>query len=213
MASRTMEGRARQRKQRGILEVFLTKFFAAAWPHFDPAPCGYFCCDARHCPTPDLLYFSVILGLGIRPMRRREFITLIGGAAAAWPVVGRAQQRVLPVVGVLCAGTAQALERYLASFREGMRRLGYVDGSNVHFEFRFADGYLDRLPDLGENRIDITSNLVKSHAAGSPTKWHGPSKKRPLGSAQTCRAVGTQNCSNILHEFVWCCQIRKIPRL
>jgi len=69
-------------------------------------------------------------------MRRREFITLIGGAAAAWPVVGRAQQRVLPVVGVLCAGTAQALERYLASFREGMRRLGYIEGSNVRFEFR-----------------------------------------------------------------------------
>jgi putative ABC transport system substrate-binding protein len=63
-------------------------------------------------------------------VKRREFITLLGGAAAAWPMVGHAQQRVLPVVGVLCAGTAQALERYLASFREGMRRLGYVDGSS-----------------------------------------------------------------------------------
>jgi putative tryptophan/tyrosine transport system substrate-binding protein len=72
-------------------------------------------------------------------MRRREFITLIGGAAVTWSVVGHAQQRVMPVVGVLCAGTAQALERYLASFREGMRQLGYVEGSNVRFEFRFAD--------------------------------------------------------------------------
>src|SRR4029453_6322535 len=72
-------------------------------------------------------------------MRRREVITLICGAATAWPVVGHAQQRVMPLVGVLCAGTAQALERYLASFREGMRRLGYVEGSNVRFEFRFAD--------------------------------------------------------------------------
>ena len=72
-------------------------------------------------------------------MNRREFITLLGGAATAWPLVGLAQQRVMPVVGVLCAGTAQALERYLASFREGMRRLGYIEGSNVRFEFRFAD--------------------------------------------------------------------------
>ncbi|HSR78040.1 MAG TPA: hypothetical protein VLN57_15765 [Xanthobacteraceae bacterium] len=72
-------------------------------------------------------------------MRRREFIAHIGGAAVAWPVLGHAQQRVMPVVGVLCTGTAQALERYLASFREGMRRLGYVEGTNVRFEFRFAE--------------------------------------------------------------------------
>lgn len=79
---------------------------------------------------PDLLDLSVILGLGVSPMRRREFITIISGAAVTWPVVGHAQQREMPVVGVLCAGTAQALERYLASFREGMRQLGYVEGSN-----------------------------------------------------------------------------------
>src|SRR5204862_6363263 len=74
-------------------------------------------------------------------MRRREFVSLLSSAAVTWPVVGHAQQRVMPVVGVLCAGTAEALERSLASFREGMRQLGYVEGSNVHFEFRFADGY------------------------------------------------------------------------
>jgi putative ABC transport system substrate-binding protein len=95
-------------------------------------------------------------------MRRRDFITLIGGAAAAWPVVGHPQQRDLPVVGVLCAGTAQALERYLASFREGMRRLGYVDGSNVHFEFRFADGYLDRLPDLAIELVRLKPRVIVS---------------------------------------------------
>jgi putative ABC transport system substrate-binding protein len=95
-------------------------------------------------------------------MQRREFITLIGGAAAAWPVVGHAQQRDLPVVGVLCAGTAQALQRYLAGFQEGMRRLGYVDGSNIRFEFRFADGYLDRLPDLAIELVRLNPRVIVS---------------------------------------------------
>jgi putative tryptophan/tyrosine transport system substrate-binding protein len=94
-------------------------------------------------------------------MRRREFITLLGGAAA-WPLAARAQQRVMPVVGVLCAGNAQALERYLASFREGMRRLGYVEGSNIRFEFRFADGYLDRLPDLAVELVRLNPHVIVS---------------------------------------------------
>ena len=93
---------------------------------------------------------------------RREFITLLGGAAAAWPLVGLAQQRVMPVVGVLCAGTAQALERYLASFRESMRRLGYIEGSNVRFEFRFADGYLDRLPDTAIELVRLNPHVIVS---------------------------------------------------
>ena len=95
-------------------------------------------------------------------MRRRELIRFIGGAAVIWPVVGRAQQRVIPVVGVLCAGTAQALERYLASFREGMRQLGYVEGSNIRFEFRFADGYLDRLPDLANELVRLNPRVIVS---------------------------------------------------
>ena len=110
-------------------------------------------------------------------MKRREFITLLGGAAT-WPLAARARQRVLPVVVVLCAGTAQALERYLASFREGMRRLGYVDGSNVHFEFRFADGYLDRLPDLAIELVGLNSRIIVSTPLPAPvrvTAWVGAS--------------------------------------
>jgi ABC-type uncharacterized transport system substrate-binding protein len=94
-------------------------------------------------------------------MKRREFITLLGGAAA-WPLAARAQQPTMPVIGVLCAGNAQALERYLASFREGMRRLGYVEGSNIRFEFRFADGYLDRLPDLAVELVRLNPHVIVS---------------------------------------------------
>jgi putative ABC transport system substrate-binding protein len=95
-------------------------------------------------------------------MKRRDFITLVGGAAAAWPLAARAQQRLMPLVAVLCTGTAQALERYLASFREGMRRLGYVEGSNVRFEFRFAEGYLDRLPDLAIELVRLNPRVIVS---------------------------------------------------
>src|SRR5947209_8593382 len=93
-------------------------------------------------------------------MRRREFIALIGGTAA-WPLVARAQQPV-PLVGFLFAGTAQALERDLASFRDSIRRLGYVEGSNVRFEFRFADGFLDRLPDLATDLVRLNPRVIVS---------------------------------------------------
>src|SRR5262249_33489914 len=96
-----------------------------------------------------------------RLMNRREFITLLGGAAA-WPVAARGQHPAMPMVAVLCAGTAQALERYLASFRESMRRLGYVEGSNVRFEFRFAEGYLDRLPDLAVELVRLNPRVIVS---------------------------------------------------
>jgi putative tryptophan/tyrosine transport system substrate-binding protein len=106
-------------------------------------------------------------------MRQREFVTLIGHAAVTWPVVGHAQQPVIPTVGVLCAGTAQALEGYLASFREGMRELGYVEGSNVRFEFRFADGYLDRLPDLANKLVRLHPRVIVS----TPLAAHLAAKK------------------------------------
>ena len=95
-------------------------------------------------------------------MRRRDFITLIGGAAVTWPAVAFAQQQVIPVVGVLYAGTAQAVERYLVSFREGMRQLGYVEGGNVRFELRFADGYLDRLPNLANELVRLNPRVIVS---------------------------------------------------
>src|SRR5881394_2886958 len=93
--------------------------------------------------------------------RRRQFMTLLAGAAA-WPLAARAQQPEMPLVGILCAGTGQALERDLASFREGMRRLGYVEGRNVRFEFRFADGYLERLPALAVELVQLSPRVIVS---------------------------------------------------
>jgi putative tryptophan/tyrosine transport system substrate-binding protein len=95
-------------------------------------------------------------------MKRRKFIALLGGAAAAWPLAARAQQPAIPMVGFLSAGSAQAVERDLAGFRDGIRRLGYVEGNNVQFEFRYADGYLDRLPDLALDLVRLNPRVIVS---------------------------------------------------
>ena len=86
-------------------------------------------------------------------MRRREFITLLGGAAA-WPLAARAQQRALPVVGFLYNTTAAVFPRdRLSAFRRGLDEAGFVEGRNLAIEFRFAEDRLDRLPALATDLV------------------------------------------------------------
>jgi ABC-type uncharacterized transport system substrate-binding protein len=86
-------------------------------------------------------------------VRRRGFITLIGGGAAAWPLALRAQQPVMPVVGILGGVSAEKYVPYVAAFRQGLTDTGYVEGQNVAIEYRSADGQYDRMPVLVANLI------------------------------------------------------------
>ena len=81
-------------------------------------------------------------------MRRRAFIALLGGTAAAWPLAARAQQPAMPVIGVLSSGSAEPFANRVRAMHKGLREVGYVEGRNVAIEYRFTHNEFDRMPQL-----------------------------------------------------------------
>jgi putative tryptophan/tyrosine transport system substrate-binding protein len=99
-------------------------------------------------------------------VRRREFITLLGGSAAAWPVVARAQQPAMPVIGFLSGASPGAFASLVAAFRRSLTETGFIEGQNVAIEYRWAEGQYDRLPALAANLVAQPATVIV--ATGGP---------------------------------------------
>src|ERR1700716_239496 len=88
-------------------------------------------------------------------MRRREFLSVFAGAAAAWPLAARAQQAATPSIGVLSPASAATSARNIAALRQGLRNLGYVEGRDIAIEYRFAEGISERLSRFTAELVEL----------------------------------------------------------
>jgi putative ABC transport system substrate-binding protein len=100
-------------------------------------------------------------------MKRREFITLIGGGAISWPLAARAQQSATPVIGFLSSASPDKYTIRLDAFRQGLKEVGYVEGQNVTVEYRWAEGQNQRLDTLGAELVQRQVNVLVA-AGGTP---------------------------------------------
>jgi putative ABC transport system substrate-binding protein len=115
---------------------------------------------------------------------RRYCITLLGGAAAAWPLAARAQQSPdRPIVGVLAPQSQAASARYIEAFRKGLRDLGYVEGRNITLEIRYGDGVPERLPQLAAELVALQPAVIRAGSTAGLVAAHNATQTIPLVGA------------------------------
>jgi putative tryptophan/tyrosine transport system substrate-binding protein len=113
-------------------------------------------------------------------LRRRAFITLLGGAAAAWPLAAGAQQRAMPVVGILGSGAGSAFADGLSAFRQGLKDTGYIESQNVAIESHWAEGHFDRLSELAANLVRRRVTVMVATGVSSALAAKAASATIPL---------------------------------
>ena len=122
-------------------------------------------------------------------MKRRQFITLLGGVAG-WPLAARAQQPKVPTIGVLVIGNIDP-EPFWREFRQGLRDLGYVEGQNIRFEFRSAEGHLDRLPELAAELVRLKVDVIVTWFTPTALAAKQATHEIPIVMAETGDPIGT----------------------
>jgi putative ABC transport system substrate-binding protein len=134
------------------------------------------------------------------PLGRREFITLLGGTAAAWPLAARAQQPVkLPTIGFLGAATSSSYGQWVAAFVQRLRELGWIEGRTVAIEVRWAEGHTERLAEIAAEFVQLKVDVIVTHSAVPVLAAKQATSVIPMVFAVAADPLGTGLVASLAH--------------